>query len=73
MLPLDLDDPDVLAWAFVSGQYVSEPPVATIPKEKQMHLNPYLIFNGNAEEALEHYRSAIGGEVEIMRVAPSSE
>lgn len=26
-----------------------------------------LMFNGNAEEALEHYRNALGGAVEIMR------
>jgi PhnB protein len=32
-----------------------------------MPLNPYLHFNGNAEEALEHYRSALGGDIEIMR------
>ena len=32
-----------------------------------MQLNPYLHFTGNAEEALQHYRSALGGEVTIMR------
>jgi PhnB protein len=32
-----------------------------------MQLNPYLNFNGNAEEALEFYRGALGGDVEIMR------
>ncbi len=32
-----------------------------------MQLNPYLHFNGNAEEALEFYRGALGGDVEIMR------
>ncbi len=32
-----------------------------------MPLNPYLHFNGNAEEALEYYRTALGGDVEIMR------
>lgn len=26
-----------------------------------------LMFNGNAEEVLEHYRNALGGAVEIMR------
>lgn len=36
-----------------------------------MQLNPYLVFNGNAEEALELYRDAIGGDVEILRVAGS--
>ena len=32
-----------------------------------MQLNPYLSFSGNAEEALEFYRSALGGELEIVR------
>jgi PhnB protein len=32
-----------------------------------MPLNPYLSFNGNAEEALDHYRSALGGEAQTMR------
>jgi len=32
-----------------------------------MQVNAYLHFNGNAEEALEFYRSALGGEVQIMR------
>jgi PhnB protein len=36
-----------------------------------MQLNPNLIFNGNAEEVLQHYRDALGGEVSIMRFAYS--
>jgi PhnB protein len=32
-----------------------------------MQLNPNLVFNGNAEEVLAHYRDALGGEVEITR------
>jgi PhnB protein len=32
-------------------------------------LTPNLFFSGNAEDALGHYRDAIGGEVEIMRFA----
>lgn len=32
-----------------------------------MHLNPYLSFRGNAGEALEYYRSVLGGTVDIMR------
>lgn len=32
-----------------------------------MELNPYLSFTGNAEAALEHYRNALGGDLEIMR------
>jgi PhnB protein len=30
-------------------------------------MQPNLFFSGNAEEALEYYRSATGGEVEIRR------
>ncbi|MCC5907800.1 MAG: VOC family protein [Balneolaceae bacterium] len=30
-------------------------------------INPYLIFNGNAEEAFEFYQSVFGGEVFKMR------
>jgi PhnB protein len=36
-----------------------------------MQINAYLHFNGNAEDVLEFYRSALGGEVEIMRFAGS--
>ena len=32
-----------------------------------MSLNPYLQFNGNAEQALQHYRAALGGNADIMR------
>lgn len=28
-----------------------------------MKLNPYILFNGNAEEALNFYRDALGGEI----------
>jgi PhnB protein len=30
-------------------------------------LSPVLFFKGNAEEALEHYRNALGGELNIVR------
>lgn len=36
-----------------------------------MAINPYIHFNGNAEEALDHYRDALGGELEILRFAGS--
>lgn len=36
-----------------------------------MQLTPNLHFNGNAEEVLDHYRNALGGEVEIVRFAGS--
>lgn len=34
-----------------------------------MQLNPCLFFNGSAQEVLEHYRGALGGQVEITRFA----
>jgi PhnB protein len=34
-----------------------------------MSLRPNLAFSGNAESALNHYRSALGGDVEITRFA----
>ncbi|WP_280361160.1 VOC family protein [Nocardia wallacei] len=30
-------------------------------------VNPYLIFNGNAEEAFTFYRSVLGGELQLIR------
>ena len=36
-----------------------------------MQLNPSLIFNGRAEEALQLYRDALGGNIEITRYAES--
>ncbi|MGV9415629.1 VOC family protein [Nocardia sp. NPDC003693] len=32
-------------------------------------VNPYLVFNGNAEEAFVFYRSVLGGELQIARFA----
>ena len=31
-----------------------------------MRLNPYLTFNGTAREAMEFYRSVLGGHLEVM-------
>lgn len=31
-----------------------------------MSLNIYLMFNGNAEEAMNHYKDATGGTIEMM-------
>lgn len=31
-----------------------------------MKLNPYLLFAGNAEDVLNFYKNALGGEVEMM-------
>lgn len=38
-------------------------------------INPYLIFNGNAEEAFEYYQSVFGGDLEKIRFGdmPGSE
>ncbi len=36
-----------------------------------MALRPNLMFAGNAETALMHYRSALGGDLEIVRFAGS--
>ncbi len=38
-----------------------------------MIFNAYIVFHGNAEEALEHYRGALGGEIQIMRYSESPE
>lgn len=38
-----------------------------------MSLNPYLTFNGNAQEALDFYRTALGGDAQIMRFADHAE
>jgi PhnB protein len=31
-----------------------------------MQLNPYLLFNGNCEEALKFYEQALGGKIEAL-------
>jgi PhnB protein len=36
-----------------------------------VQLNPNLVFNGNAEEVLHHYKAALGGEIQIMRFRES--
>ena len=41
-----------------------------------MQLNPYLLFNGNCEEALKFYEQAIGGKIESINKfagSPSAE
>ncbi|HVI46977.1 MAG TPA: VOC family protein [Chitinophaga sp.] len=35
------------------------------------NLNVYLIFNGNAREAMNFYKDAIGGELQVMSVGDS--
>ncbi|HEM61771.1 MAG TPA: VOC family protein [Chloroflexi bacterium] len=34
-------------------------------------LNPYLVFNGNCQEAMEFYTACLGGELELNTVAGS--
>ena len=36
-------------------------------------INPYLIFNGNAEEAFDFYQSVFGGELEKVRYSDMSD
>ncbi len=31
-----------------------------------MHLNAYLLFNGNCEEAFKFYEKCLGGKIEVM-------
>jgi PhnB protein len=31
-----------------------------------MHLNTYLLFNGNCEEAFKFYEKCLGGKIEVM-------
>lgn len=31
-----------------------------------MHLNPYLLFNGNCQEALKFYEQTLGGKIEAI-------
>jgi PhnB protein len=44
-----------------------------MPKGFSMSLNPYLSFNGNAEQALELYKSTLGGEAYVMRFGDVAE
>lgn len=37
-----------------------------------MQINPYLSFNGNCKEAMEFYKSCLGGELTLMTVAGSA-
>ena len=32
-------------------------------------LNPYIVFDGNAREAMEHYQQAFGGQLDLMTFA----
>ena len=37
-----------------------------------MQLNPYLVFNGDCEQALKFYEQAIGGKIKILRTFAGS-
>src|SRR5437773_11396752 len=37
-----------------------------LPKEENMHIEPYLFFNGRCEEAVEFYKKALSAEVTMM-------
>jgi PhnB protein len=39
---------------------------AMYPEENAMPIQPYLMFNGRCEEAIEFYRKALGANVEMM-------
>lgn len=41
------------------------------PETKLTRLEPYIFFYGRCEEALEFYKSVLGGTYEVMRVADS--
>jgi uncharacterized glyoxalase superfamily protein PhnB len=42
------------------------------PKQVEgMRLTPYLLFNGNCRDAMEFYRSCLGGELELTKVKNS--
>jgi PhnB protein len=36
------------------------------PEEKAMQMNPYLLFNGQCEEAFKFYEKCLGGEIEML-------
>jgi PhnB protein len=36
------------------------------PKEPTMHVNPYLFFDGNCEQAFTFYARVLGGKIEAM-------
>src|SRR5437773_842993 len=45
-----------------------------LPKEENMHIEPYLFFNGRCEEAVEFYKKALSAEVTmLMRFKESPE
>lgn len=46
---------------------------STIDKEKgsTMHLSSYLLFDGNCKQAMEFYRSVLGGELTLTTVGES--
>ena len=40
--------------------------------QERITLTPYLLFNGNCHEAMEFYRSCLGGGLEVMKVKESA-
>ena len=45
---------------------ISHRPIAIIPKEQAMQVNPYLFYNGNCEAALKYYQKVLGAKIEAM-------
>src|SRR5215831_17838219 len=40
-------------------------------KNKMAHLSPYLKFNGNCKQALEFYKSVLGGQLNLQTIGDS--
>ena len=42
-----------------------------IKRDEIMHLTPYILFDGNCQQAMEFYKSCFGGELTVLKVKDS--
>ena len=60
--------------AVLGGQTVGSNAETTrqdVKAAERMTLTPYLLFNGNCREAMEFYKTCLGGELELTKVKDS--
>ena len=50
----------------------AEPTKQDVRGVERITLTPYLLFNGNCQQAMEFYRSCVGGELEVTKVKDSA-
>lgn len=60
-----------LVWTGLAGTFTSRGYARGTKGRSTMTLTPYLLFDGNCEQAMRFYQSCLGGELTILKVKDS--